>query len=226
VRVALEEGMAAAGRSHVRRPLASGGMLIKPDFRVESLDAARAVIREHPFAVIVAGDLRMTRMPCLVDETADGELAILSHVARADPFAGALGERLLVVFCGVHGYISASWYESDTIPTWNHVTLQLRGVPECFSDALPVVRRTVDRFEAAVEHPWSLDRMGSDAREMADEVIAFRLVADDWHLEAKLSQDKPGEERARLIEGLTSPGAYANAPLATEMRTAGSSSRR
>jgi transcriptional regulator len=188
---------------------------------VQGADAARAVVRAHPFAVIVASDLRVTRMPCLVEEADDDELVIVGHVARADPLAGALGERLLLVFCGVHGYISASWYEADTIPTWNNVTLQVRGVPDLLPDALPIVRRTVEHFEAAVEHPWSLERMGSTAREMADEVIAFRLVAETWHLEAKLSQDKPQHERERLIAALETPGPYADAALASAMRGAG-----
>src|SRR4051812_29430761 len=194
-------------------------MEIKPEFAIREIEAARRLVRDHPFALFVSADLRVTRMPCLLDEDARG-LVILSHVARADPVAERLGGPLLAVFSGPHGYISASWYGSDTIPTWNHVTMQLRGAPERFSDALPVVRRTVEHFEAAVEHPWSLARMGSTAREMADEVIAFRVVADAWHLEAKLPQDKPADERGRLIAGLQAPGAYANAPLATAMREA------
>jgi transcriptional regulator len=192
-------------------------MEIKPEFRVRDLQAARRVVREHPFALFVSADLRVTRMPCLLDEQAAG-LVILSHVARADPLAERLRGPLLAVFSGPHGYISASWYESDTIPTWNHVTLQARGVPECFDDALPLLRRTVAHFESAVPEPWSLDRMGETAREMADEVIGFRLEATDWHLEAKLSQDKPAHERARVIEGLRTPGAYANHKLVRAMR--------
>ena len=111
-----------------------------------------------------------------------------------------------MIFHGEHGYVSASWYEDDTIPTWNHVTLHVRGTPERFDDALPVLRRTVDHFEAAVERPWSLDRMGDTAREMADEVVAFRLAADAWHADAKLSQDKPANERSRVLAGSTPRG--------------------
>ncbi len=117
--------------------------------------------------------------------------------------------------------MSASWYGSETIPTWNHVTLHVRGVPEILEDALPVLRLTVDHFEAAVENPWSLDRMGDTAREMADQVVAFRLRAASWHAEAKLSQDKPDDERARVRAGLEAPGPYANAPLAAAMRELG-----
>jgi transcriptional regulator len=190
---------------------------IKHDFRLQGIDDARAIVRAHPFATIVTADLRATHMPCLVEEEGEG-LVILSHVACADPVAQALDGPVLMIFQGAHGYVSASWYGSETIPTWNHVTLHVRGSPERFPDALPVLRRTVEHFEAAVEHPWSLERMGDTAREMADEVVAFRLRAQSWHAEAKLSQDKPADERGRVLAGLEAPGPYANAPLAAVMR--------
>jgi transcriptional regulator len=166
---------------------------------------------------IVTRDLLATHMPCLVDEQAEG-LTLLGHVAHADPASRTLDGPVLLIFHGPHGYVSASWYGDETIPTWNHVTLHVRGTPELLSDAMPVLRRTVDHFEAAVERPWSLDRMGETAREMADQVVAFRLHADWWHAEAKLSQDKPADEQARVLAGLEGPGPYANAPLAAAMR--------
>jgi transcriptional regulator len=193
---------------------------IKDAFRIDDVQAARDVVGAHPFATIVTAGLEATHMPCLVDEEADG-LAILSHVARADPVAGGLDGPVLLVFQAVHGYVSASWYESETIPTWNHVTLHVRGTPALFEDAMPVLRRTVDHFEAAVERPWSLDRMDDGGRSMAEQVVAFRLVADSWHLEAKLSQDKPDDERARVLAGLERPGPYGHAALALTMRAFG-----
>ena len=192
-------------------------MRIKDAFDLRDVEVARSIARAHPFATIVTDDLRATHMPCLVDEAADG-LEILGHVARPDPASEALGGPLLLIFQGPHGYVSASWYESDTIPTWNHVTLHVRGTPELLDDAMPVLERTVEHFEGAVEQPWSLQRMGETAREMAGEVIAFRLRAESWHAEAKLSQDKPDDERARVLSGLETPGPYRNAALARLMR--------
>jgi len=193
-------------------------MRIKDEFRLEGVAAARAIVRAHPFATLVTAGGRVTRMPFLVDEEASG-LAVVGHVARADPAASELAQPLLILFSGPHGYVSASWYGEDTIPTWNHVSLTLNGRPERFDDALPLLRRTVDHFEAAVEHPWSLERMGEEAREMADDVIAFRLVAHEciWK---RSCRRKPPEERERLIDALESPGAYANADLAPAMRSA------
>ena len=105
------------------------------------------------------------------------------------------------------------------------MTLHVRGTPELLDDAMPVLERTVDHFEAAVERPWSLRRMGGAAREMADQVVAFRLAADSWHAEAKLSQDKPEEERQRVLRGLDSAGPYRNGPLASLMRRFSASRR-
>ena len=194
-------------------------MHIKDAFDVTDAATARAIARAHPFATIVTADLRATHMPCLVEDDADG-VAVVGHVARADPVCDRLDRPVLLIFHGPHGYVSASWYASDTIPTWNHLTLHLRGTPELFADAMPVLRRTVEHFEAAVERPWSLDRMGATAREMADEVVAFRLRATWWHAERKLSQDKPEDERLRLLARLESSGPYADGSLAAAMRAA------
>jgi transcriptional regulator len=193
---------------------------IQEEVRLDDVQAARTIVRAYPLAAVVTADLRATHMPCLVEEEAGG-LSILSHVACADPVAERLDGPVLMIFQGPRGYVSASWYESETIPTWNHVTLHVRGTPERFDDPMPVLERTVDHFEAAVEHPWSLDRRGETAREMAGRVVAFRLRAESWHAEAKLSQDKPAEERARVLAGLETPGPYANAAVAAAMRAHG-----
>jgi predicted FMN-binding regulatory protein PaiB len=60
--------------------------------------------------------------------------------------------------------------------------------------------------------------MGDGAREMADQVVAFRLRAQSWHAEAKLSQDKPRHERTRVLAGFEREGPYANPALASAMR--------
>jgi transcriptional regulator len=195
-------------------------MHIKHEFAVGHVGVAKTIIRACPFATLVTADLRATHMPCLVEDDAS-ELVVLGHVARADPVADALAGPILAIFQGPHGYVSASWYESETIPTWNHVTLHVRGTPKLFGDALPVLRRTVDHFESAVPDPWSLERMGDEARKMAEQVVAFRLRAESWHAEAKLSQDKPDDERARVLAGLENDGAYANPALAAAMRRFG-----
>jgi transcriptional regulator len=191
---------------------------IKEEFRLESVEAARSLVRTYPFATVVTRDLSATHMPCLVEEADTDGLTVLGHVARADPVADMLDGPVLLVFHGPHGYVSASWYAADTIPTWNYVILHVRGTPEILDDSLPVLRRTVEHFEAPVDEPWSLDRLGSRAVEMAAEVLAFRVRAESWYAEAKLSQDKPAEEQGRVLANLDRPGPYSHPALAAAMR--------
>jgi transcriptional regulator len=60
-------------------------------------------------------------MPCLLERDA-AELTVVSHVARADPAADSLDGPLLLIFQGPHGYVSASWYDTDTIQACYAVT--------------------------------------------------------------------------------------------------------
>jgi transcriptional regulator len=60
--------------------------------------------------------------------------------------------------------------------------------------------------------------MSDGGAEMAQQVVAFRLAADSWHAEAKLSQDKPEGEWARVVSGLEDGGPYANPAVAAAMR--------
>jgi hypothetical protein len=91
-------------------------MHVKDAFELRSVEAARAIVRAHPFATIVTRDLRATHMPCLVDEDAEG-LAILSHVAKTDPASAALDGPVLMMFHGPHGFVSASWYGDASLTT-------------------------------------------------------------------------------------------------------------
>jgi transcriptional regulator len=50
------------------------------------------------------------------------------------------------------------------------------------------------------------------------QVVAFRLRATSWHAEAKLSRDKPVEERPRVLAALGGSGVYRNPALADAMR--------
>src|SRR4051794_3725859 len=146
-------------------------MRIEPAFEIADLDVARELVRRHPFATIVTAGLRATHMPCLLDEQADG-LTILGHVAKADPVADELGGPVLLIFHGPHGYVSASWYaERDTIPTWNHVTLHVRGTPELIDAPYDLLTRTVDHFEACAPEPWRLTELDDDGAEMAQQVV-------------------------------------------------------
>src|SRR5512132_687095 len=121
-------------------------MYVPEAYRPPSGDACLEVLAENPWAKIVTAarcGLVVTHAPVLIDpEAADG-YSLVGHLARANPHSQSLDYETLIVFEGPHGYISPSWYErTPAAPTYNYVTVQVRGSVEVLSDpeqALAVV---------------------------------------------------------------------------------------
>ncbi|WP_375405663.1 FMN-binding negative transcriptional regulator [uncultured Amnibacterium sp.] len=178
------------------------------------------LIRGNPWATYVssaAGGLVASHYPTLLDEAAD-ELTILSHFGRPDEQLHELGQHeVLVVVQGPHDYVSSSWYaEGDDIPTWNHVTAHLYGVPEILSaeENYEVLSRLTDHFESGFEHGRSLSLDEQRSRRVATGTVGLRMRVTRFDARAKLSQNKTPEVADRIMHELDGR----NPGLAAEMR--------
>jgi transcriptional regulator len=143
-------------------------------------------------------------------------------MGRPDEQAHELGKHeLLLIVQGPHGYVSPGWYdEGDIIPTWNHVTAHLYGVPELLSEEenLVVLSRLVDEFESRMPAPVSLDLAPEYSARVAKGTVGVRLRVTRFEARLKLSQNKAPHVRQRVTESLEGDGPYASPALAAEMR--------
>jgi transcriptional regulator len=194
-----------------------------PSFLLTDETEVKRLIRENPWATIVsntANGLVASHYPVVLEEHEAG-ISIVSHVGRPDEQLHELGRHeVLVVIQGPHGYISPGWYPPDQrIPTWNHVTAHLYGVPEILSDDenLRVLNDLVAHFEQRMPQPVLLDTE-PDAARIAKGTVGLRLRVTRFDARAKLSQNKAPEVVERIITELESEGPYASAGLAAEMR--------
>lgn len=187
------------------------------------------LVRENAWATWAsptAKGLVASHYPTLLDEEAweaSGELVLLSHFGRPDERAHELGRHeVLVIVQGPHGYISPSWYPdpADVVPTWNHVTAHLWGVPELLSDEenFAVLDRLVDHFEQRLPEPRSLHYDEEASRRIATGTVGLRLRVTRFDARAKLSQNRPAEVRERITAELRGDGPYAQPALADEMQ--------
>jgi transcriptional regulator len=194
------------------------------------LAEARRVIAEHGWARIVTDGpqgLRATYGFFLLEESADDELVVAGHFARADPQCADIEARVpaLLIFEGPHGFISASWYRpelTDVPSTMNHISVTLRGTPEPLDgeDRFEILRRTLERHEAPLgETRWKLEGGGLElSRRIAPQTVIFRLRAERVEAKAKLSQAMPRPVRERIVERLDAPGPHHHPELAALMR--------
>ncbi|MGO1315871.1 MAG: FMN-binding negative transcriptional regulator [Cellulomonadaceae bacterium] len=193
-----------------------------PRYVLTDVEEVKRLVREHPWATFVshtANGLVASHYPVLLEEGEQG-LSILSHFGRPDDELHELGRHeLLVIVQGPHDYVSSSWYEpGDLVPTWNHVTAHLYGMPEILSEEenYAVLTRLTDHFERHHPHGRSLAEDEAGTRRTAKGTVGLRLRVARFDARAKLSQNKAPEVQARITERLESH----NPALAREMRRA------
>ncbi|MEO6533596.1 MAG: FMN-binding negative transcriptional regulator [Pseudolysinimonas sp.] len=194
-----------------------------PQYTTTDEAQIKRLIRENPWATYVSNTsagLVASHYPTLLEEDPAG-ISIVTHFGRPDEVLHEVGEHeMLVIIQGAHGYISPAWYaEGDFIPTWNHVTAHLYGVPEILSDDenFAVLGKLVDHFEGRMPHPVSLDQDEETARRIAKGTIGLRIRVTRVDARLKLSQNKSDDVRATIIDALHGDGAYAQPALADEM---------
>jgi transcriptional regulator len=194
-----------------------------PQFHHDDRTLAEALIEEVGFGMVfltTPDGPRVAHTP--LHSTGDG--AVQFHIARGNAIARHLdGQIALCVINGPDGYVSPRWYaDQDQVPTWNYVSLELEGrVRRMDQDGLAALLEDLstlheDRLEDDLA-PWTMDKL-SDAkrRQLMSGIVGFEMEILGWRPTLKLSQNKPGDERRRVADGLEASGHPAIAQL---MRT-------
>jgi transcriptional regulator len=196
-----------------------------PSYLLEDVAEVKRIIRRNPWMTYVSPastGLVASHYATLLEETDDDRLSIVSHFGRPDEVAHELGSHeVLVIAQGPHGYISPNWYaEGDFVPTWNHVTAHLYGVPEILSDEenFRILGDLVDHFEKRMPTPVSLDIDLDKAKRIARGTVGLRIRVTRFDARAKLSQNKSPEVQEAIMTALEGSGPYSSADLAAEMR--------
>jgi len=195
-----------------------------PTYVITDPEEVKRLIRENAWATFVsnpAAGLVASHYPIVLEEDEEG-ISVVSHVGRPDEQSHELGQHeLMMIVQGPHGYISPSWYEGHSfIPTWNHVTAHLYGVPEILSDEenFRVLDDLVNHFEAPMAEPVSLNIDETYARRIAKGTVGIRLRVTRFEARLKLSQDKPDNVMNSVLAALEGDGPYNSPTLAAEMR--------
>ncbi len=206
-------------------------MYLPQQFTEARVEELHRIVRDHPLGMLVrhtAAGLEAEHLPFLLDADPGGSGTLLAHVARANPVWRETtdGDRVLVVFRGVHGYISPNWYPGKhethrRVPTWNYEVVHAHGTIHVHDDeqfVRGVVARLTRRHEADQPQPWKMGEAPADylAAQLGHIVgIEIRLTRLDG--KRKLNQHHEARDREGAIQGLESRG---NHGLAQAMRSA------
>lgn len=146
-------------------------------YRVTDPAAPITLMREHPFAYVVTSerDLRVTRVPILVDVEHERAVRLRGHLDARNPQAVDLdGARTLIVFAGPAAYVSPHFRADKTKGgTYDYEEVQVRGRARTAPD-LAFFTRLVDDLSSLLEPQHS---------EIGDYPIWQSSMAPAGHLE-------------------------------------------
>jgi transcriptional regulator len=179
-------------------------------------------IRANSFGIIISasGEIRATHIPLELSE--DGQ-TLSGHFSKANPQANSLrdGDVVLCIFNGPHAYISSSWYNHENVPTWNYVAVHVKGNIRLIEGEALYRRLTeiVDKYEAASEHPVSVERMTPEyVSKHIKGIVGFEVEITSIEAAYKLSQNRDRINHQTIVQELDRRGDYHSGAIAEEMK--------
>lgn len=187
-------------------------------------DAGRLVefVRRNAFGILMSGSVEeplVTHVPFVVSQEAP--LVLRTHLARANPHWEALdGAKVLTIFQGAHGMVSASWYADPerNVPTWNYAAVHCSGRARVLDTA--GTREVLEQLVAQHERGWTLESADPAYIARLEGAIAgIEIAVEAIHGKFKYSQNRSDEDRSRVIAALERSGDPQDLALARAMAT-------
>jgi transcriptional regulator len=194
---------------------------LPPLFTETSEDVLIAHVERHDFGLLVSQGARnpdhpqgdnaamiASQIPFLVARHGGG-LVLQSHIARANPQVADLdgGGEVLAIFPGPHAYISPGWYEAGpAVPTWNYASVHAYGTARAIRDPewlRAMLDRLSTRHEAREAAPWRMrDLPPAYLESMLRGIVGIEIAVSRLEGKFKLSQNRPADDRPRIITAL------------------------
>jgi transcriptional regulator len=206
-------------------------MYLPKHFEETRVPVLHALIRAHPLSALVvltASGLDANHIPLEVDPEPAPFGTLRGHVARANPLARHVADgEALAIFQGPDTYVSPSWYvtkqeTAKVVPTWNYAVVHAHGPLRVIDDRAWVrafVERLTDRHEGARRDPWKVtdapeDYIDSMVKAIVGIEIPITRLVGKW----KVSQNRPQQDRAGVVEGLLEDGGESATTMARLVR--------
>jgi transcriptional regulator len=207
-------------------------MYLPKHFEETRVPVLHELIRAHPLGalvVVTSSGLDANHIPLEVDPDPAPFGTLRGHIARANPLWRDVARdgEAMAIFQGPGTYVSPAWYPTKTetgkvVPTWNYAVVHAHGTLRFIDDRAwlrAFVERLTNRHEAPRRDPWSITDAPADYIEtqlgaiIGLEIPIARLVGK-W----KVSQNRPAQDQAGVVEGLSREGGPSAAEMARLVR--------
>ncbi|MEJ2396438.1 MAG: FMN-binding negative transcriptional regulator [Candidatus Thiodiazotropha sp.] len=181
-------------------------MYVPESFAITDKKEIFRFIEDNGFGQLISnseGRLFSTPIPFILSE--DKSL-LLGHLARNNPQVKDIdGQEILVTLQGPHHYISPSWYNNPGVPTWNYQAVHIYGLCRLVNESSTLGRmvdRLTEKYESQYREPWRPDYRQS----LLGAIVGIEIAITEMQCKYKLSQNRPPEDQAKIIEHLALSG--------------------
>ncbi len=205
-------------------------MYVPSQFKEERVPVLHEAIERIGFGTLVtlgADGMTASHVPMHIAAEPAPFGTLSGHLARANPqWRSARPEvEALAIFTGPYSYITPAWYPTKhktgkVVPTWNYVAIHAYGRLRFIDDpgrARANVTALTNRHESGSAVPWQVTDAPADFIEaMLKAIVAFELTITRLEGKWKMSQNRPAEDRAGVVAGLTGEGKTEVAAIVAE----------
>lgn len=194
-------------------------MYIPEEFIESDKERIISIANQYAFGVLVSINEGMpfaNHLPLMLEE--NEAFKIYGHMAKSNDQWTHFhdGKDVLVIYQGPHAYISPSNYEGRGVPTWNYSAVHMYGKASVVSEnerIAKIVEALSYKYEKNKESPWQ----PSYHTEALDAIVGFEILVDRIEAKSKLSQNRPEEDRRKIISDMRKAGGEGEAGVAQLM---------
>lgn len=188
-------------------------------------EEAVQLMKSHPFALLVTvHDARpiATHIPVQIHDVG-GKVFATGHIAYGNMQRKTFDDtsEALLIFQGPHAYISSSWYEVESVPTWDYLAVHAYGNLRILTkDELAAdLAGLLKHYEGGREHGrlWHTFDPQLLEREMKG-IVGFQLEITSIEASAKMSQNRNDADYKRIVTELEKSGDEGELEVARWMR--------
>jgi predicted FMN-binding regulatory protein PaiB len=177
------------------------------------------VIETYSFGSVISrteDDIIVTQVPLVLDRQRGESGFLVGHMDRNNPHARYLNAtKIFVVFHGPTAYISPKVYESSQLPTWNSISVHIKGTVRTTESAQRVQDSLIKMvsFLENGDNPYVLDENNDKMKRFLGFIVGFEIEISEMIGRFKLSQNKNATDKQLAKEHLISESRKGHARL-------------
>ncbi|MCF6300214.1 MAG: FMN-binding negative transcriptional regulator [Proteobacteria bacterium] len=194
-------------------------------FKNKNSEEIKQFLIQNSFGVLINqcdGKICGSHIPLELDTDKQGQDVLIGHISKANPQwrSFTAGGEVMAIFQGPHCYVSSSWYQTQSVPTWNYQAVHVYGSIEIIThdELMLSLQNLVDKYELGSENPVAVKNMSAKTLRQNRGIVGFKITIKDIQAVYKLSQNKDDVDYKNIITALEKKADYQSLEISKAMK--------